>query len=135
MSVARALLIALVSCSSPAESDSRLAFEYTGPFTADGEVEAAAAVVSTGTVVAVSGVFTSPTPCYELAGSLHAAGDEILLLVRALGTGGDCPASPAVFEYEATIVELDPGSYTFAVHHRTASQDTRTILEQPLSIQ
>lgn len=78
-------------------------------------------VTVTGTArgeVTLTGVITTPNPCYEFAAELTDDGELLVLRVDASPLPRICPQVIAAFEYRARLYHLRPGTYAVGVAYR-----------------
>lgn len=111
-------LVSLLACSGPLEvAPENLTFnaEQVRPgsqlpipeTTAEGESGA----------IRFQGALDTPVPCYEIGGAAVAEGRRIALEVTATPLDGVCIQVLATFGYEATLMDVPPGTYPVEIVH------------------
>ena len=68
--------------------------------------------------VTVSGVFTTPTPCYQFEGSASLQARHLRMLIDARAVGEVCATVIGRRQYRLTALGLARGPYSVSVHHR-----------------
>jgi hypothetical protein len=120
-SVALALLLTGATCGGMAPgneptSQPELEFEVLGGMqTAAGDSVAVAGVVPGEAIL--TGVITTPNPCYRVAAELAEDGHTLTVTLRATALPRICPQVVAAFEYRARLSHLASGVYTVHVVH------------------
>lgn len=79
--------------------------------------------------VAVEGAFVTPVRCYTMEGWARVRGRTVELTITAERKGGVCITVIGNFGYEATVRNLDPGTYTVRVTHALNGRRTEVAQE------
>ncbi len=123
LGVASALLIlgiALARCQSAPRSallqEPQLEFVIVDSARAVAEAQPALSMTAPGTLE-LSGVISTPNPCYDIDAGLSADGQTLTLTLTASARPGICVQVLGAFPYRATISRLSPGAYQLVVRH------------------
>ncbi len=65
--------------------------------------------------VALTGVISTPNPCYDIKAALSRDGRALTLTLTATARPEICIQVVAAFTYDARLTDLEPGSYTLTV--------------------
>jgi hypothetical protein len=94
-----------------------LDFELTGSAPADATVGPAVESAAAGSVE-ISGVISTPNPCYEVDAELRETGGKLELTLTARSKGGICPQVVGRFAYRARISSLAAGDHELVTVYR-----------------
>ena len=129
--VALAVAVGAGLAATEAEAQSQLQFSYTQSQDTETPQSASGGTGS----IEFAGSLTTPTPCYELAGSHAVRGSRVILTVTATGTGGICTQVITHNNYQGQVTGLAAGSYTFEVVHRTGGGRGETVYSTQVTVQ
>ncbi len=131
--VALAVAAAAGSASAPAAEAQRGSLEFG--YTQSQSSETPQSATGGSGTIAFTGSLTTPTPCYELAGTHAVRGSRVILTVTASQTGDFCTQVITHNNYQGSITGLAPGEYTFEVVHRIGGGRGETVYSAPVTVQ
>ncbi len=82
-----------------------------------GAVDSTEVVESGDNEAVLAGVISTPTPCYEISGTMTSEGRKLVVTLEARALPRICAQVLAAFQYRARIAPLGSGEYRVEVVH------------------